>query len=204
ILDSIPDRIQAGQEQERQDGANGCTADQRQGHGAPEHGEGQRNEGQYRRQRRQNDGAGTLYSGFNHGIIGRGTFSPVGLDLLNQNQGIAHQDPRQTNQPQNRRKAKGLLENQQGGHAANQAQGGGQEHHDHVRERTYLNHDNQQHQGNHDREDGQQRVIGLLGLGGDAAHFDQVARGQGSLQGGKLLHHPVSHFCRLHVRSNIS
>ncbi len=75
------------------DGPDGGPADQGVGHRAPEHRVGQRDEGEDRRQRREDDGrVRCTVASMTRGS--RLACGPVLLDLVGQDQRVAHQDAR--------------------------------------------------------------------------------------------------------------
>jgi hypothetical protein len=86
------------------------------------------------------------------------------VDLADQDQAVAHDDSRQADQAQDGVEAERLVEDQQGGHDADQGQGRGQQHHPHRRQRPDLEDDHDHHQDEHQREDRRQRRVGLAGL----------------------------------------
>ena len=111
---------------------------------------GERNERQDRRQRGQQNRAGALYCRLHHRVERIEPCLFVMVDLANQDQRIAHQDPRQGDQAHKSIDAKRLIEQQQCRHHANQPQRRGQENHDHRRQRTHLQDNDQQREGDHD------------------------------------------------------
>ena len=88
----------------------------------------------------------------------------VVMDLAYQDQGVAHQNAGQRNQPDEGIDAKRLVEEQQRWHHPNQPQRRGEEDHHHRRHRPHLQDDNQQRHGNHDREQRHHRFGGFPGL----------------------------------------
>ncbi|MCY1455195.1 hypothetical protein D9M71_723100 [compost metagenome] len=105
-----------------------------------------------------------MYCGFDYRVERIQPFLRVVMDLPDQNQRIAHQDARQRDQPDQGVDTKRLLEDQQCRHHANQSQRRGEEHHDHRRDRTYLQNNDQQRQGNHDRDQRHYRLTSLARL----------------------------------------
>ena len=114
---------------------------------------------------------------------------PVLLDLADQDQRVAHEDARQRNQAEDRVEAERLARHEQGRNDADQPQRSSQQNDGHVREAADLQHDDDHHQQQHDRENGRQRLVGLARLLDRAALGDLVAGGQRRNERLQLLEH---------------
>ena len=174
-LDPEPRGIERRKEEQDQHRADRRAADQRIGHRSPEDGVREGDEGQHGGKCGQDHGPRALHRGLDDGVIVVEAGSTVLLDLFGQDQRIAHQDAGQSDQAQNGVEAEGLVEDEQHRHDADEAERRRQHDHGHRREGPHLQHDDDQHGGDHRREDLGQRGVGLGRLLDRSAHLDAVA-----------------------------
>ncbi|MNY12902.1 hypothetical protein D3C86_1460080 [compost metagenome] len=163
----------------------------------------QRNEGEDRGKRCQDDGPRSLHRGFNHGMVVVQTRSLVLLDLLGEDQCVAHKDARQADKTQDRVKPERLVEQDQGRHDACKTERCCQHHHRHRRQAAYLKDDDDQGRCDHQWEHLHQGSIRLEGLLDIAAHLDCVAGRQRCNEWLESGHHLLRNLWRLCCLVNV-
>ena len=108
--DPEPGCVKGRQEQKDHHGTDRRSSDQGVGHGTPEDGVRQRDEGEHGGQRGQDDRSGSLDGCLDDSAVVIEAGFAVFLDLLGQDQGVAHQDARQPDQPEDGVEAERLVE----------------------------------------------------------------------------------------------
>lgn len=111
-----PDGVHRRQEDQRHDGPSQRAANQGVRQGAPEHRMGQWDKRQNRRHGGKQHRPRALHGRFNHGVKRVKTLLLVMVDLSDQDQGGAHQDTGQGDQPYQRIDAERRVEQEQGRH----------------------------------------------------------------------------------------
>ena len=130
-LHTEPQGVEGRQEQQGEQRANTDAANQHVCQCPPKHRVGERDEGQHRGRRRQNDRPGAPDGRFDDGIVVRQARRLIVMDLVHEDQSVAHQDARQRDQAEDRVEAEGLVEDQQGRRGPDETERGGREHHEH-------------------------------------------------------------------------